>query len=140
MFSFFTGGTDENAHIIEGLDNPKNTNDYEKIINETIEYIEKVANDNWDKIELDTEKYNGKTFVAQNQRNFINFFLNSQGIELFEKQTDSGIFELKSKTTMNQTPQQLIELKLLGFEERKKMENDLLKWVVLSEVSDKIQT
>ena len=66
MFSFFTGGTDENAHIIEGLDNPKNTNDYEKIINETIEYIEKVANDNWDKIELDTEKYNGKTFVAQN--------------------------------------------------------------------------
>ena len=73
-------------------------------------------------------------------RNFINFFLNSQGIELFEKQTDSGIFELKSKTTMNQTPQQLIELKLLGFEERKKMENDLLKWVVLSEVSDKIQT
>ena len=140
MFSFFTGGTDENAHIIEGLDNPKNTNDYEKIINETIEYIEKVANDNWDKIELDTEKYNGKTFVAQNQRNFINFFLNSQGIELFEKQTDSGIFELKSKTTMNQTPQQLIELKLLGFEERKKMENDLLKLVVLSEVSDKIQT
>eukprot|EP01091_Cochliopodium_minus_P005568 TRINITY_DN15477_c0_g1_i1.p1 TRINITY_DN15477_c0_g1~~TRINITY_DN15477_c0_g1_i1.p1 ORF type:complete len:233 (-),score=73.35 TRINITY_DN15477_c0_g1_i1:141-839(-) len=120
MFSFWSGN-DDKSHLLEELETPKTSSDYEKIMNDAFEYLENSESKGWVKIDLVDEKYNG--------------------IELFElNEGENGIIELKSKTTIKgTTPEEFLKMKMLGYEERKKMETDLLKLNMIEQIDKNIQ-
>jgi len=91
-----------------------------KIMNENFEYLESYESKAWIKVDL-TEQYNG--------------------IELFENSdSDNGIIELLSKSQIDGvTPDEMLKMKMLDFEERKKMEKDLLNLKLIEKINDNTQ-